>query len=100
MGFTTDPPRDDGATMPSQLVTADKWKLVEKSSRNQMLYQASKSIDDKEAHPEGKPCIFLCWQCGEPRDNKTAHPDGKWCDSSSDPKNDQAPAPRAGPGKE
>ena len=48
MGFTTDPPRDDGATTPSQLVTADKWKLVEKSSRNQMLYQASKSIDDKE----------------------------------------------------
>ena len=62
--------------------------------------KCKKSIDDKEAHPEGKPCIFLCWQCGEPRDNKTAHPDGKWCDSSSDPKNDQAPAPRAGPGKE
>ena len=62
--------------------------------------KCKKSIDDKEAHPEGKPCIFLCWQCGEPRDNKTAHPDGKWCDSSSDPKNDQAPAPRAGPGKQ
>ena len=62
--------------------------------------KCKKSINDKEAHPEGKPCIFLCWQCGEPRDNKTAHPDGKWCDSSSDPKNDQAPAPRAGPGKE
>jgi len=62
--------------------------------------KCKKSINDKETHPEGKPCIFLCWQCGEPRDNKTAHPDGKWCDSSSDPKNDQAPAPRAGPGKE
>ena len=62
--------------------------------------KCKKSINDKEAHPEGKPCIFLCWQCGEPRDNKTAHPDGKWCDSSSDPKNDQAPAPRAGPGKQ
>ena len=49
VGFTTDPPKDDdGATTPSQLAAVDNWKSTERSSRNQMLYQASKSIDDKK----------------------------------------------------